>query len=332
MIGRNRATAARSRRARIVALALGAIAATAGALAPAAEARVKLGVYGDVARFDRLTGQNTTSRLYFPNWDQGQTWPGRDLSYFDRFDDEPLISLTMMKDGQEHLTPRQVARGQGDAHLVGIARAAVISGKKWYVRPFGEMNGHWNSYSAFNANGTRRDEAHSQKWLKQAFRRAYIIMHGGSAATMSSKLRALDLPGVKASVPANPSPNMTVVWNPQGYGSPNVSGNTAHAYWPGRRYVDMVANDLYSRTGRVTWGANQKLYEAHPKKPYAIGEWGLRGIDDPATVRRMAEFARTHSRVRLLVWFNGNPGTEWNLQTKPESLRAYKRYIVPFGR
>jgi hypothetical protein len=95
----------------------------------------------------------------------------------------------------------------------------------------------------------------------------------------------------------------------------------------------MVANDLYSPTGRVMWEANTALFNRYPGKPYAIGEWGLIGIDDPATVRRMGEWARAHSRVKLLVWYNGHErGDIYDLGTKSDSLRAYKRYIVPLNR
>ncbi len=208
-----------------------------------------------------------------------------------------------------------------------IARAAANSGKRFFVRPYAEMNGHWNSFCAYNANGTRRSDAHSQKWYKQAFRRTYIIMHGGTAAEMSRKLHAIGLPGVSGSVPRMPVPEMTVIWNPQGFGSPDLPGNAAHAYWPGAKYVDMVANDLYSRTGRVMWEANRALFNRYPEKPYAIGEWGLIGIDDPATVRRMGEWVRARPRVR----YDGKPGEIYNLATKPKSLSAYKRYIVPLN-
>jgi hypothetical protein len=296
-----------------------------------AEGRILLGAYGDLERFDRLTGQRSSTRLYFPSWDQGQAWERRDPSFLNEFGRRPMIALTMSKAGTPYLTPRQVALGRGDAHLVGIARTAAQSGKKLFIRPYPEMNGSWNSYCAYNADGSRRGRAYRQTWLRQAFRRTYIIMHGGSSEEMSAKLRALGLPGVTGGVPANPYPNMTVVWNPQGQGSPNIRANMPSAYWPGRRYVDMVANDLYTRTGTMSWAANAALYRAHPRKPYAIGEWGL-GIDAPAAVRRMARFARTHRRVRLLVYFNGRPGSPWGLRTKPRSLAAYKRYIVPLGR
>jgi hypothetical protein len=296
-----------------------------------AEGRVLLGVYGDIKGFERLTGQRSSIGLRFLSWDQGQLWEKRDPAFLDEYGTRPMIALTMSKNGIPYLTPRQVARGRGDAHLIGIARTAARSGKKVFVRPYAEMNGSWNNYSAYNADGSRRGAPYRHNWLKQAFRRTYIIMHGGSGASMSARLKALGLPGVRRDVPANPYPNMTVVWNPQGQGSPNIPGNMPRAYWPGGRYVDMVANDLYTRTGVMSWANNERLYRAYPGKPYGIGEWGI-GIDAPSAVREMARFASTHRRVKLLVFFNGDPGSAWKLGQKPRSLAAYKRYIVPLGR
>ena len=54
------------------------------------------------------------------------------------------------------------------------------------------------------------------------------------------------------------------MWNPQGYGSPNLNGNSAAAYYPGDAYVDVVANDLYNIRRSATWDANDQLYAAHP--------------------------------------------------------------------
>ena len=42
--------------------------------------------------------------------------------------------------------------------------------------------------------------------------------------------------------------------------------------------------------GKAEWPAAEALYKAHPKKPFAIGEWGLWGIDDPSFVSAMASF------------------------------------------
>jgi hypothetical protein len=70
----------------------------------------------------------------------------------------------------------------------------------------------------------------------------------------------------------------------------------------------------------------------HPGKPYAIGEWGLWSVDDPEFVERMAAFVRSHRRVELLAYFSSRPGSPWDLASKPRSLAAYKRLIVPLGR
>ena len=85
--------------------------------------------------------------------------------------------------------------------------------------------------------------------------------------------------------------DVKVIWNPQGFGSPDLKANSADSYYPGDKYVDVVANDLYDFGRGVEWEANLDLYRGHPGKPYAIGEWGLGpGIDHPDFVQKMANF------------------------------------------
>jgi hypothetical protein len=93
-----------------------------------------------------------------------------------------------------------------------------------------------------------------------------------------------------------------IVWNPQGFGSPDVPGNRAQA-----------------------------LYKAHPSKPYAFPEWGLWGFDDPKFVRDMATWVRSHKRVEFLAYFSGRPGSVRDLATKPQSRAAYRALIAPLG-
>jgi hypothetical protein len=61
-----------------------------------------------------------------------------------------------------------------------------------------------------------------------------------------------------------------VVWNPQGYGSPDVPGNSAQVYYPADRYVDVVGDDLYDIGGKAEYAAADKLYRAHPSKPFSF--------------------------------------------------------------
>ena len=131
------------------------------------------------------------------------------------------------------------------------------------------MNGHWNGYCAFNRNGSRRDvEPLDPAWFRKAFARMYLVVHGGGDVNRRGS-RRLGLPPVAGLglEYENPLSRASVIWNPQGYGSPDVPGNSAQAYYPGDAYVDVVGNDLYDIRGKVEWAANDRLYRAHPSKP-----------------------------------------------------------------
>ena len=55
-----------------------------------------------------------------------------------------------------------------------------------YVRPLGEPNRCLNVYAAYDCGGNARDAAHSPRWYKLAFRRIYVIVHGGGKAERST--------------------------------------------------------------------------------------------------------------------------------------------------
>jgi len=297
-----------------------------GAIASAApQARVDVGVYAsDVARFDRLTHQHSDSPLVFLGWDQGRTWGSQYSSFLDSLGDRPHIELKAKTRGGA-ISTKAIALGQGDAHLLGLAHAIADSGKPVIVRPLGEMNNELNVYCA-----CRGGPANSTAWYRRAFERIYIVMHGGSAAAMSAKLRALGMPGVSVDIPPNPYPHMTVVWNPLAVGVPDVRGNSFRDYYPGGRYFDVYGNDYYD-FGTYAFDRTSELYEAYPDKPFVIPEWGM-AIDDPNYVHAFAEFVRGHPRVKFISFFNGATGGEFDLGRKPKSLGAYKRYIVPLTR
>jgi len=46
----------------------------------------------------------------------------------------------------------------------------------------------------------------------------------------------------------------------------------------------------------------------------------------------MAAFVKAHPRAKLIAHFNAKPGSIFDLASKPTSLAAYKRYILPLGR
>jgi hypothetical protein len=310
----------------LAALVALAIPATAGSA-------VQLGVMGDKARFHSLTGQSSKIHLKFNVWNGGLDNPNFMDRFFNEYGPIPMITLnTENKEGREAITSWGIAQGRGDKYLRQLAEAANRWGKEAYIRPFAEMNGHWNRYCAFNANGTARSAAHSTANFRRAFRRLYLIMHGGPRAEINAKLASLNMPpltGGPGDLPENPL--IKVFWNPQGFGSPNIAKNSANSYYPGDKYVDVVGNDVYDQNFNPQMDANLALFKSHPGIPYAIGEWGLWGIDDPNFIKRMAHFASTHPRVKALVWYKSERGSLFDLGSKPKSLAAYKRYIVPLG-
>ncbi|HEY6962330.1 MAG TPA: hypothetical protein VI408_10620 [Gaiellaceae bacterium] len=302
----------------------GALALAAGAAASMRATHLRLGVLGSPARFDAQTGQRSTTRLIIVGWQQGTS-----AQYFTQLMgsmlDDPMVGLsTGDEGGPEALTPLDIAQGRGDALLVALNNAIAERGTTVYVRPLAEMNGHWNAYSAFNENGSSRGPAHSTTAFRKAFARMYVILHGGPA--VARRLAALHLPPLRAG--ALPAAPVQVVWNPQGYGSPDLPGNSAQAYYPGDAYVDVVADDLYDIGGKAEWPAADALYKAHPHKPFAFPEWGLWGIDDPSFVTRMAQFLRTHPRTIIASYYSGRPGSIFDLASKPRS-RAVYRAVIP---
>lgn len=293
----------------------------AGATGSAARARPQLGVLGDANRFAQITGQRSKVRHSFIGWHQPQTI-SKLLDHL-----RPLPMLAIKTGGV--VTPLDIAQGRGDGFLLELNRALAAFGARVYVRPMPEMNGHWNEYSAFNRDGSSRGARYSTASFRKAFARIALLARGGSARTLNAKLHRLGQPGVAGDLPVT---RARIVWNPQGFGSPDIPANSAHAYFPGNEYVDVVANDLYDQRFNAAWDANERLCAAHPSKPFAIAEWGLWGIDDPAFVERMAAFVKSHPRVELLSYFSSKPGSPWDLASKPRSRIVYRRLITPLGR
>jgi len=306
-----------------------AAAATAAILAPAAHAGVILGVHGNAPRFASQTGQQSQIGLTFVSFAQGNAL-GRVAAAIGPV---PMIALNTGSYGAaQTATSRGIALGQNDRFLFQLnAVVARWAGTRFYVRPFPEMNAHWSGTSAYNRDGTRRDAAHSTLWTRKAFARIAVVLRGGTRDEVSASLAKLGLPGIAADLPVT-TPKLRMVWNPQGFGAPDVPGNSAQAYYPGDAYVDVVGDDLYDMRGHgATWAAAQKLYEAHPSKPFSFPEFGLWGFDDPQFIRDMAKWVRQHRRVEFISYFSGRPRSVWDLGTKPASRSAYRALITPLG-
>jgi hypothetical protein len=304
------------------------------ASASTAQAGVLLGVVGHPDRMQNLTGQQSDARMRFTGWGGGYRWGGTFSNFFTA-DHIPVLAFgTHNRWGGQAITPRAIANGYGDRYLIVMNKAIADYGLPVYIRPLAEMNGYWNYYCAYNKNGTYRGAAHSTKNFRLAFRRIYTILHGGDVSRMNARFARWGVRRLQSSLtslPVNPVPTLKILWNPQGFGSPDIPQNSAQAYYPGDAFVDVVGDDIYDIRGRYTYDAMVALYKAHPGKPYALGEFGLWGIDDPSFIRRIAYFARNYRRTELIVYYEAVAGSIFDLGTKPYSRAAYRRYITPLG-
>ena len=301
-----------------------------------AGASVQLGVVGNPDRMHYNTGQASTVHMRFTGWGGGWRWGGGWDSFLVLPGGRvPVIAFgTHNKYGNEAISPRRIAQGYGDAYLIAMNKALADYAKPVYIRPMAEMNGYWNAYSAFNSNGTSRGASHSTKNFRLAFRRIYTVLHGGDVATMNANFASWGvrkLQSGRTSLPENPAPTLRVIWNPQGFGSPDIPANSAQAYYPGNAFVDMVADDIYDISGRYEYDAMVGLYKAHPGIPFAIGEFGLWGVDDPSFIRKIAYFIKNYKRTQLAIYYESQQGSIFDLGNKSASRTAYRQSLTPLG-
>ena len=90
----------------------------------------------------------------------------------------------------ERISPGEIARGDGDGFLVGLTRDIAGVGAPVYIRLMGEMNNCNNAYAAYSCSGGRRDRRALGGELEAAWKRTYLIMHGGDVGTLDKRLRA----------------------------------------------------------------------------------------------------------------------------------------------
>jgi hypothetical protein len=276
-------------------------AASAGVFKPPA-GKVYTGVSGGVSTqpYSGQVGKDVAVMGVFVQWDGG-------FDYAFRAADAAGARLMLhisTQDGYgtaERITPRGIARGQGDDYLLRIN----------------------NGYSAFDRSGRSRGPSHSTKAFRAAWRRAALILRGGPRAGIDAKLRALHLPPVQGGDGDLPKPQIAMMWVPQTEGSPAIKANSARAYWPGGRYVDWIGTDFYSRF--PNFGKLERFYDDFKGKPFVFAEWALWGSDDPGFVHRLFRWIGSHKRVRMELYNQGGaPGGPFRLDQYPRSRKAIR--------
>jgi len=234
------------------------------------------------------------------------------------------ISTADNNDGHELITPAQIAAGQGDRYLVRLNKVFYEKEMPAYVRPLGEPNRCLNVWAAYDCAGASRGPEHSPTAYKRAFRRIYVIVHGGGKRSkINRRLAEAGLPPLTINVRALPKAPVAIVWSPLPSGSPTVPQNRPKHFYPGSRWVDWVGTDFYA--AYPEWKALTGLYRRFSGKPFALPEWGVESGDDPSFVSKLFAWVRSHHRCKLMVYYQDFGDTSsYRIQNYSASLSVLR--------
>ena len=255
----------------------------------------------------------------FFHWDVSLTASGA-VGRWDRTNTLGMVSLSskLPASGRPQISTKSIARGNGDRYILRYNEVLgnQVRRQPTYVRLFPEMNGHWNPYCAYNANGTSRGEHHSTRAFTRAWKRFVIIARGGKRLAINKRLRRNNLARIyraksnhdnvydRKDVPKRlPRPKIAFIWVPQTIASPNVAGNQPGKYWPGRNFVDWVGADIYSKY-QSAFDNMQAFYNRYDNHPFMVGEWSpWDGDPGGQFTDRLLDWAERHRRVRMLMYY-----------------------------
>lgn len=321
--------------AAILAILAGLLLASAsGAAATPLEPRGKRVFFGvtdtgdsaDFGAFTDAVGKHPAVIQTFRAW--GSDFP-ESIKRWQAARARPMLHITTAdpNDGRELITPRGIARGAGDGYLIRLNRLFWNKRMRAYIRPLGEPNRCRNVYAAYDCEGKRRDAAHRPRWYKRAFRRIYVIVHGGGKRRqIDARLRKAGLPPLRGRLGGLPKAPVAVVWSPLPAGSPTVPRNRPRRFYPGSRWVDWAGTDLYS--DNQDWKALTGLYNLFKGKPFAITEWSVNTGDDSRFVRQLLTWTLRRPRAKMLVYYQDfGSSNSYRIQNWPSSLGVLRNRL-----
>jgi Glycosyl hydrolase family 26 len=196
-----------------------------------------------------------------------------------------------------------------------------------YIRPLGEPNRCINVYAAYDCSGNPTGSGHGPRWYRLAFRRMYILLHGGGRRrAIDRRLAEAGLRPLAVDVAGVPRAPIAVLWSTLPAGSPTVPQNRPRFFYPGDRYVDWVGTDFYS--DNQDWKSLTGLYHRFSSKPFAIPEFGVSNGDDPGYVQHLMTWVKRHERCKMLIYYQDfGAESPYRIQNYPASLAVLDRRI-----
>ncbi len=311
-------------------LAIAPTAAHAGSLEPQGDkiffGASDTGNSADFGHFSSALNKHPALIESFRSW--GSDFP-QSIKRWQAARARPILHITTADsgDGHELITPREIAEGVGDRYLIRLNTLFWAKRMRAYVRPLGEPNRCINVYAAYDCEGNLRDSSHSPFWYRRAFRRIYIILHGGGKrAKIDARLAEAGLPALSPTINGLPRAPVAVIWSTLPAGSPTVPQNRPKYFYPGNSYVDWVGTDFYSDD--QDWHSLNGLYNRFSAKPFAIPEFGVSSGDDPRYVQHLMTWVKRHQRCKMLVYYQDfGSSSPYRIQNYPASLTVLAKQI-----
>ena len=279
----------------------------------------------DFGAFSKTTNKHPALIQTFRTW--GTDFP-ESIERWQEARARPVLHFTTADnaDGHELITPRAIAQGYGDDYLVRLNRLFWEKRMPAYLRPLGEPNRCLNVYASYDCAGAPRDAAHRPRWYRLAFRRMYVVLHGGGKrAQINRRLAAAGVAPLKSELAGLPRAPIAILWSTLPAGSPTVPQNRPRHFYPGDDYVDWVGTDFYS--DNQDWKSLAGLYRRYDK-PFALPEWGVVGADDPRFVQRLLTWVDRHRRCKMLIYYQDFGSTSsYRIQNYPSSLAVLNSWL-----
>ncbi len=300
---------------------------------------------GDVAGFRDFRRQvraHPAVLQEFFHWDVSLTASGA-VDRWKQTDTLGMVSLStkLPANGNDQMSAKAIAKGGGDRYILRYNEVLGKLKQPTYIRLMPEMNGSWNPYCAYNADGSSRGRWHSTRAFRRAWKRFVIITRGGKRAQVNQRLRKQGLSRIykaksnhdpiyrRRDVPRKlPRPKVAFLWVPQTIASPNVSGNQPSDYWPGGNFVDWVGVDIFSKY-QSAFDNMQAFFRRYDHKPFMIGEWSpWDGDPGGKFTHRLLRWGENHRRVRMMVYYRSvSINTAYDIDHFPAARRELRHHL-----
>jgi hypothetical protein len=312
-----------------------------------AQAKNYLPKHGKVFHGLTYSGQASDTRLFMKETrshpavsDYYVTWGDAIQEALESWEEARMRGMLTITAARGHgqrglISPKQITKGRGDDWLLQMNKTLGAWRDPVYLSLFPEMNGHWNSYSAFNKDGSRRP-GNSTKSFRAAWKRTTLIMRGGRTKAINRHLRKLKMHPIRKRgsiyrkhLPRRlPRAKVAMMWIPQSQGSPPKRGNGPGAYWPGRRYVDWVGADTFSKFPNFDGlGSIYRNFAKAFHKPMMLGEYAPWGSDATGWMKKLQAWGRRYARMLVYYQGFGEQGNPFRLELYPHTKHLLRKVL-----